>query len=58
MFTEEEVANLISMVADMIVTKDAKAYSDYYKQLCDNRTISDDLASHIMSIVQNCRHNY
>lgn len=58
MFTEEEVANLISIVADMIVTKDTKVYSSYYKQLCDDQTISDDLGSHIMAIVQNCRHSY
>ena len=54
-FFEKEVANLISMVGDMIVNPDSKVYEHYYKYICDDKTLSNDLASHIIAVVNGCR---
>lgn len=53
-FFEEEIANLISMTGDMI-TCTADDYSKYYKAICDDKNLSNELASHIIAVVQSCR---
>lgn len=54
--TEQEVANIVSMVASMIVEQ-PYSYKDCYKYICDNHNISNDLASHIIAVVQEARRN-
>lgn len=52
-FTEDEVANIISIVGDMI-TCNGDDYAKGYKMICDS-AINDTLASHMIAVIQNQR---
>ena len=54
-YTETQVANIISMVANLITSKPGLEYEEAYKWLIKNKSIGNKLASHIMTVVQSCR---
>lgn len=55
-FNEEEVVNLISYACDMVTCESGPQFEEGYKWLIKNKTISNDLVSHIMAVIQSNRH--
>lgn len=55
-FSEEEVANLISYACNMVTCENGFQFEEGYKWLIKNKTISNDLASHIVAVIQSNRH--
>jgi hypothetical protein len=58
-FTETEVANLISIACNLVVCERGETLEKGFKQITDDKTLSDRLASHIVAVIQSCRNiNY